>query len=68
LEARPATQPRPPDHAPCIVPYQKPLEPATEAVAQRACRTVTGDAAHANCVFDVMITGNIGFARTYTLG
>jgi hypothetical protein len=57
----------PSEQAPCVVPNTKPAEPATLAVAERACSAVTGDAAHNNCVFDVRVTGNPGFANTYVL-
>lgn len=50
---------------PCVVPNEKPAEPATEAVAERACRPVKDPNAHRNCVFDVRVTGNTGFATTY---
>jgi hypothetical protein len=53
---------------PCAVPHEKPAEPGTLAGAERACKTVTDENAHANCVFDVMVTGNVGFATTYTEG
>jgi hypothetical protein len=39
----------------------------TQLVAQQACRPVKGENSHKNCVFDVMVTGNRGFARTYAL-
>ncbi|MGA2421851.1 MAG: Ig-like domain repeat protein [Candidatus Acidiferrum sp.] len=54
--------------APCTVPNSKPAEPVSQAVAERACRGVTGQNDHANCVFDVVVTGNTGFATTYTEG
>ncbi len=42
-------------------------KPAKRAVAQRACREVVGKNNKADCVFDVMATGNTGFAKTYLL-
>jgi lysyl endopeptidase len=56
------------ENPPCVVPETKPVDPTTEAVAQRACRAVTGDNAHKDCVFDVMVTGNVGFGNTYVAG
>ena len=50
---------------PCEVPETKPTEPASEAVAEGACRRVTDPDRHADCVFDVRVTGNLGFAKTY---
>jgi len=35
-------------------------------VARAACSGITGE--NANCVYDVMVTGNPGFATTYALG
>lgn len=55
----------PPEQPPCVVRDTKPLEPASEAVAQRACRRVTDLNMRSDCVFDVRVTGNLGFATTY---
>lgn len=41
--------------------------PARESAARRACRGVLGRNAHADCVFDVLVTGAGGFAQTYQL-
>jgi hypothetical protein len=53
------------EHPPCVVPNTKPVEPASEAVAEAACRRVWDKNMHSNCVFDVRATGNVGFAKTY---
>ncbi|GAA0720050.1 hypothetical protein GCM10009105_29100 [Dokdonella soli] len=53
---------------PCVLPKTKPVRPASERVAQKACRPVTGENTHNNCLFDVMVTGNLGFAKTYAIG
>jgi hypothetical protein len=53
------------EQAPCVVPEQKPATPVSVGVAEAACRGVTDKASRANCVFDVAITGNKGFAQTY---
>ncbi len=55
----------PAEKPPCVLPGTTPVEPASRAVAARACRAVTNERAHANCVFDVRVTGNVGFAETY---
>lgn len=55
----------PPQHPPCVVPNTKPVEPAPQAVAEAACRRVLGEKRHGDCVFDVRVTGNPGFAKTY---
>ena len=55
----------PPQKAPCVVRDTKPVEPASEAVAEQTCRRVWDKNMHADCVFDVRATGNTGFAQTY---
>jgi lysyl endopeptidase len=53
------------ERPPCLIPETKPAKPVTELVAQRACRAITNKNTHSNCVFDVMVTGNLGLADTY---
>lgn len=53
------------EQPPCVVPNAKPAEPASRLTALRACREVADDKTRNNCVFDVMVTGNPGFAKTY---
>ncbi|SRR5712692_2817836 len=48
-----------------VIEGTKPAEPVSRRVAQRACQSITNDNLHDNCVFDVMVTGNLGFAQTY---
>jgi len=55
------------ENPPCVLPQTKPVEPTSQLAAQTACRIVTGDNARNNCVFDVRVTGNLGFAATYAL-
>lgn len=55
----------PPEHPPCTLPGTIPAEPVGEHVAKLACQAVIGE--NARCVFDVMVTGNPGFATTYAL-
>ena len=50
---------------PCVVPDAKPVAPASRVAAARACRPIADARAHASCVFDVRVTGNLGFADTY---
>jgi len=57
----------PSENGPWVVPGATPVEPASEAVAQQACRAVGDVHAHRNCVFDVRVTGYTGFATTYGL-
>jgi hypothetical protein len=55
----------PKQNPPCVVPNEKQLEPATETVAQAACSRVRDDNRRADCVFDVRVTGDVGFAKSY---
>jgi len=55
----------PSEKAPCVVPDTKPVEPIALEVAQAACRRVADPDRRADCIFDVHITGNTGFATTY---
>jgi lysyl endopeptidase len=51
----------------CKLPGKKPVQPASVHVAEEACKGVEDKNAHKNCVFDVIATGDVGFARTYEL-
>jgi Bacterial Ig-like domain (group 3) len=55
----------PPQQPPCVVPNTKPVEPASEAFAEAACRRVLDEKRHSDCVFDVRVTGDPVFAKTY---
>jgi hypothetical protein len=55
----------PKQNPPCDVRDEKPVEPASEAAAIAACRRVRDANRRADCVFDVRVTGNLGFAQTY---
>ncbi len=57
----------PPEQPPCTVPDSPPVKPVDAHVAELACSRVADKNMHANCVFDVAITGNTGFAKTYLL-
>ncbi len=57
----------PPENPPCTIPHTKPARPASRLIALRACRPIRDENTHANCVFDVIVTGNPGFAKTYLL-
>jgi hypothetical protein len=56
----------PPERPPCEVPGTTPAQPIAENLARAACQAVKGGE-NANCVYDVMVTGNPGFATTYAL-
>lgn len=49
----------------CEIQGQTPVQPATPQVAETACAGVTNDVQKANCVFDVTVTGETGFAQSY---
>lgn len=50
-----------------VPPPPPPLKPLALDVAQKHCQDVVADDLRANCVQDVMVTGEAGFARTYVL-
>ena len=52
---------------PFIAPRGPVAQPVKQQVALRACRAIRGKTEHADCVFDVMVTGHAGFAQTYLL-
>src|SRR5262249_7796062 len=58
----------------CVVPPQAgapPAKPPVKALtleaARQQCRDIAADDRRANCEQDVMVTGEIGFAKTYLL-
>ena len=57
----------PRENPPHTVPQGVVAKPATRDVALKACQDVRGQQPHDDCVFDVMVTGNTGFAKTYLL-
>ncbi len=57
----------PPENPPCVIAGTEPVKPTTPPLAEEACRKITEKNRHANCVFDVTVTGNPGFADTYLL-
>ncbi len=57
----------PKDAPPCEVPEMKPAKPAELQFAQQVCRVIVDKQRRENCVFDVAVTGDEGFAKTYRL-
>lgn len=57
----------PKDSPPCEVPKETPAEPAQIDLARRVCRSIVDKNRRENCVFDVAVTGETGFAKTYVL-
>jgi hypothetical protein len=49
----------------CSIPNRPPVKPIEKETAERLCVEVANKAARANCVFDVMLTGEPNFAKTY---
>lgn len=58
----------PPANPPCRIPQQPSANPLSQREAIRLCREVTGKTMNADCVFDVRVTGEPGFAKLYLLG
>ncbi|MEK6260440.1 MAG: hypothetical protein AABP62_17620 [Planctomycetota bacterium] len=56
----------PSERPPHDVPGTTPAQPIAEELARAASQAVRGSE-NANCVYDVMVTGNPGFASTYAL-
>lgn len=52
---------------PCIIPNQHPVKSLDPQAARRACRPILDKSRNADCVFDVIVTGEPGFAKTYLL-
>ncbi len=50
---------------PFTVPDSEPATPISLAAAQRACYSIKMKALREDCVFDVQVTGSVGFARNY---
>ena len=65
----------PPLNSPCTIPQGgvmgvqngKPVKPVKPQIAMKACIGITDKHARQNCIFDVGVTGNRGFAKTYRL-
>jgi subtilisin family serine protease len=51
----------------CVLPQQPPVKPIEPGIAQQLCSAISDKNTKANCVFDVAVTGEAGFAKTYTL-
>jgi subtilisin family serine protease len=51
----------------CVIPRIPPVQPIELRAAQQLCREVVGKNMNADCVFDVALTGEAGFAKTYLL-
>jgi subtilisin family serine protease len=57
----------PKENSPCIIPENPPVEFLDPKTAQKLCREIVGKDLNAECVFDVAVTGERGFAKIYLL-
>lgn len=57
----------PKNRPPCDLTGEKPVNPATLEVANAACQVVRDKNRRENCIFDVVATGETGFAKTFAL-
>ena len=55
----------PPQSGPCVVPNSPPVQPLSEDRAIALCRTVKDRDDNKDCVVDVQLTGEPGFAKAY---
>jgi hypothetical protein len=55
----------PPQSGPCVVPNSPPVRPMSEDRAIALCRKVENKGDNKNCVVDVQLTGEPGFAKAY---
>jgi hypothetical protein len=55
----------PPENPPCVAPGSPLATPLNEETAQNLCSAVVDKFKKANCVFDVMVTGEPAFANAY---
>lgn len=53
------------ENPPCELPDVPQVTPLDLTTARMACAPITDPNTRANCVFDVMVTGEAGFAETY---
>jgi hypothetical protein len=50
---------------PCTIEGQIPAQPTTPDAAAQTCSAITNAAQKADCIFDMTVTGEAGFAQTY---
>ena len=58
----------PPENTPCIAPNSPRTEPLPTSTAKKLCASIKNANLRENCVFDVSITGERGFATLYRNG
>ena len=57
----------PPENPPCTIPKQPTAKPMDPGKAKELCSRVTGRSRNADCVADVTVTGEPGFAKLYLI-
>jgi subtilisin family serine protease len=57
----------PQESGPCAIPEKPPVKPLDPRIAREVCRSIVDKNRNADCVFDVTVTGERGFAKTYLL-
>ena len=57
----------PPQNPLCVAPNSPATKPVDQAVAKKLCGEIRDKNNNANCVLDVGITGEIGFAKVYLI-
>ena len=57
----------PMENPPCVLPHTTPVQPLPAATAKEVCSRVKSRDRRADCVFDVTVTGEKGFAKAYLL-
>ena len=57
----------PPENPPCVIPNNPSARMLDPSIAQEVCRPIVDKNRNADCVFDVTVTGERGFAQTYLL-
>lgn len=57
----------PPEHSPCALAEKPPVKPINPAGAREVCGPIVDQKRKADCVFDVTVTGERGFAKAYLL-
>ena len=55
----------PNENLPCTVPEAPVVKPVDRNTAEKVCRAITDEKMKSNCIFDVAVTGEPGFAKTY---
>ncbi len=57
----------PPENPPCVIPNNPPVKPLNPSIAKQVCGRIVGKDRNADCVFDVTVTGERGFAKLYLI-